>query len=306
MLENIKASGYALMATSMFLYSLCEALEKYLTKTYEPAQIIFFRSSVALLFADFITYKKGIVAYKYNKGLHLLRNVFAAGALFLTIYSLKHLPLSSYGFMAFTSPIFISVLSAIFLKEALSSSVIIPIILSFIGALILSYPFSDMSLNLGFTFAFLSSIFYASACVITKRVAHIDNFALYVSYTLVCFLMSGAFSYEKIVLQITDIPLFILIASIHFLAFQCLIFAYRKEELVKLSPLEYSTVIWSIILGYALWRYLPSFKEVAGGILIILGSLIVKRKELKMLLTDSFNKLFRNRTIISISHSNKD
>ena len=116
------------MAFSMFLYSLCEALEKQLTATYEPAQIIFFRSSVALIFAFWITYKRGLIAYKPDKGLHLLRNIFAAAALFLTIYSLKYLPFSSYGFMAFTSPIFISIFSSIFLKEKLSSLVIIPII----------------------------------------------------------------------------------------------------------------------------------------------------------------------------------
>jgi len=291
LLDKLKASGYALMALSMFLYSLCEALEKYLTNSYAPAQIIFFRSSIALIFALWITYKKGFAAYKPDKGLHLLRNLFAAGALFLTIYSLKHLPLSSYGFMSFTSPIFISIFSSIFLKEKLSSSVVIPIALSFSGGLIMSYPFNDMSLNLGFIFAFFSSILYASASVVTKQISHIDNLILYASYTFVCFLMSGLFSYDNIVLKVTDIPLFIVIALIHFMAFQCLIFAYRREELVKLSPLEYSTVIWSIFLGYLLWQHLPSYKELIGGLLVLIGSLIIKRDDLKLVIANRIKKL---------------
>ncbi len=278
----------------MFLYSLCEALEKYLTNTYDPAQIIFFRSSIALIFAVWITYNRGISAYKNDKGLHLLRNIFASGALFLTIYSLKYLPLSSYGFMAFTSPIFISIFSYIYLKENLTSSVIVPVILSFCGILIMTYPFADMAVNLGFFFAFMSSIFYASSCVITKKIAHIDNLVLYASYTFVCFLISGAFSMNDLSLKLSDIPIFILIAFIHFLAFQCFILAYRKEDLVKLSPLEYSTVIWSICLGFLIWQHLPSYKEVLGGTFIIIGSIFVKREELKILFTKYFNKLIRD------------
>ena len=294
LIHNMKASGYLLMALSMFLYALCEALEKQLTNTYEPSQIIFFRSSIALIFAFLITYKKGLNAYKQEKGLHLLRNLFASGALFLTIYSLKHLPLSSYGFMSFTSPIFISVFSYIFLKEKILGSVIIPIILSFSGALIMSYPFSDINLNLGFIFAFFSSIFYASACIVTKRIAHIDNFVLYATYTVVCFLISTAFSFDNIEVNMKDIPLFVLITIIHFTAFQCLIFAYRKEDLSKLSPLEYSTILWSILLGYLLWKHVPSYKELSGGLLILLGSIILKREELKFLFVKGFNKFFRN------------
>jgi len=291
-LLNVKnISGYTLMALSMFLYSLCEALEKYLISIYQPQKIIFFRSAIALFFALWITFQKGITAFKPNKGLHLLRNLFAAASLFLTIYSLKHLPLSSYSFMSFTSPIFISIFSYLFLNEKLSSSVLIPILLSFGGILIMSYPFKDTDLNLGFIFAFLSSIFYALACVTTKRISHIDSFVLYASYVFVCFLIAGIFSIDDMNLRIIDLPLFILIALIHFLAFQCLIFAYRNEYLVKLSPLEYSTVIWSAILGFIIWQHLPSFKEIIGGVFILIGSIVIKRKELKTSFINAIRRL---------------
>lgn len=287
----LNVSGYALMALSMFLYSVCEALEKYLTNTYEPSQIIFFRSVLGLIFALWIIYKKGLKVFKPDKLLHFLRTIFAAGALLLTIYSLKYLPLSSYGFMTFTSPIFISFFSYLFLKESLSSSIIISVFISFGGILLISYPFSNIGVNLGLTFAFLSSIFYATSCIITKRISHIDNFALYASYIVVCLFVSGIFSIDNMTLQIKDIPLFIFLAFIHFLAFQCLIFAYRKEDLVKLSTLEYSTVIWSILLGFIIWKYLPSSKEILGGIFIILGSILVKHKELKNSIINALNRL---------------
>src|SRR5687768_15453007 len=99
------------MAISMFLYSLCEAIEKYLTATYEPYLILFFRSCVGLLVVFWITGDKGLKAYKPDYVWNILRNIFAGTAIFLTIYSLKHLPLSSYEFMTFTSPIFMSIFS---------------------------------------------------------------------------------------------------------------------------------------------------------------------------------------------------
>lgn len=279
----LKSSGYALMAISMFLFSLCEALEKYLTSIYEPAHIIMYRSFIGLFFVAWVIFRKGIDAFKTDKILHCLRNLFAAGSLFLTIYSLKHLPLSSYGFMSFTSPIFISLFSYLFLSEKLSNSVIMPVILSFGGILIMFYPFADMSLNQGLVFAFLSSVLYASACVVTKRISHIDNLVLYASYIITCLLISSVFSVDNFNFRLNDIPIFILIAFVHFLAFQCLIFAYRKEELIRLSPLEYTTILWSIVLGFLLWHHIPSYKELIGGSLVIFGSLISKKKGLELL-----------------------
>jgi drug/metabolite transporter (DMT)-like permease len=293
LLEKIKASGFLLMGLSVFLYSLCEALEKYLTKVYEPSQIIFFRSSIGILFALWIFFKKGMQAYKHDLFLHIFRNIFAAGALFLSIYSLKNLPLSSYEFMTFTAPVFIAMLSSLFLKEKLSRLIFISMGFSFVGALSMSYPFKDMSLNLGFVFAFFSTFAYASSVVITKRIAHLDNLILYSTYILTCFIMSGLFSSAHLSMQLKDLPLFILVAFIHFLAFQCLIFAFRKEELVKLSPLEYTSAAWSIVLGYLFWRYIPSLKELYGGILIILGSIIIKREKIKIIIIDKYRKIFQ-------------
>ena len=125
----------------------------------------------------------------------------------------------------------------------------------------------------------------------TKRISHIDSFVLYASYVFVCFLIAGIFSIDDMNLRIIDLPLFILIALIHFLAFQCLIFAYRNEYLVKLSPLEYSTVIWSAILGFIIWQHLPSFKEIIGGVFILIGSIVIKRKELKTSFINAIRRL---------------
>lgn len=287
----LKSSGYVLMALSMFLFSLCEALEKYITSIYEPAHIILYRSILGLFFVAWVTLRRGIEAFKPNKLLHLVRNIFAAASLFLTIYSLKYLPLSSYGFVSFTSPIFITIFSYFFLKERISNSVIMPILLSFCGILIMFYPFKDISLNLGLIFAFLSSVLYALACVVTKRISHIDALVLYASYIITCLLISSVFSVDNLKFRANDIPIFIFIAFIHFLAFQCFIFACRKEELIRLTPLEYSTVMWSIILGYIFWQHLPSYKELIGGIFVLFGSIFSKKKELKLLFLSSKKKL---------------
>ncbi|OJW49206.1 MAG: hypothetical protein BGO67_04415 [Alphaproteobacteria bacterium 41-28] len=305
MLEKIKLSGFTLMAISMFLYALTEAIEKYLTKAYEPYHIIFFRSSVGIALVIWITFTKGIQSYKQEIRLNILRNFLAAVALFLTIYSLKNLPLSSYEFMSFMSPVLVALLSAGFLKEKLPPFVFVSILLSIVGAAMMSYPFQNIGINLGLLFAFLSTFFNASAAVATKRLAHLDFYILYATYVLTCFVMSGLFSYGSIHLDLKDAPLFILIAFIHFVAFQFLILAFRKEDLVKLSPLEYTIAVWSVLLGYVFWGYIPASKELFGGLFIILGSIVIRRKELTSFARDGFNKLFRNRTVISKTKPNE-
>jgi len=112
--------------------------------------------------------------------------------------------------------------------------------------------------------------------------------------------MSGVFSYSKLHLNLKDVPLFILIAVIHFFAFQLLVYALRKEDLVKLSPLEYTTAVWSIIFGYILWRYIPGIKELSGGVLIIIGSIIAKRNELKVYFKNKYKNLYLRKNPASI------
>ena len=270
------------MALSMFLYSLCEALGKYLTSSYEPAQIIFLRSSVGILIVAWVTFNRGIQAYKTEFKLNITRNLLAATGLLLTLYSLKNLPLSSHEFISLMSPVFISLISAIFLKERLSLIIFFSISLSLIGVIIMSYPFKDTALSIGFCFALLSMLFNASAAVATKRIAHLDNLILYSTYILTCFIVSGVFAYDSLSLNLRDIPLFCLITILHFLAFQLLIQAFRREDLIKLAPLEYTSALWAITLGYIFWQYLPSHKELWGGSLIILGSLLVSMKKLKI------------------------
>ncbi|AIL13910.1 hypothetical protein IM40_11285 (plasmid) [Candidatus Paracaedimonas acanthamoebae] len=277
----IRISGYVLMLCSVFLYSLCEAVGKYLTNSYEPAQIIFFRSSVGMVIVIWVTFFKGVQAYKPQLKLNILRNFFAASGLFLTFFSLKNLSLSSHEFVALMSPIFIALLSAVFLNERLSQIIIISVMLSLLGVIIMLYPFEDFSIGLGLTFAIISTLFNASAAVVTKRLSNVEPLILYSAYIIVCFLTSGLFAYKNLILEVKDLPIFFLVAALHFFAFYFLILAFRKEDLVKLSPLEYTSAIWSVLLGYLFWQYLPSYKELLGGSLIIIGTLFAKGAEIK-------------------------
>jgi drug/metabolite transporter (DMT)-like permease len=286
------------MAISMFFYALCEAIEKYLTANYEPSLIIFFRSSVGMVFVAWVTLTQGLSAYNQEVKLNIIRNFLAAVALFLSIYSLRNLPLSSYEFISLMAPILVVLLSAGFLKEKLSPSTFTSFSFSLGGALVMAYPFANESLDLGLAFAFLATLFNASASVATKRLAHLNYSLLYATYILTCFIMSGIFSYGNIHLNLAEIPLFFLIAGVHFIAFQSLVLAFRKEDLVKLAPLEYTLAVWAIVLGYFMWSYVPTLKELTGGFLIIVGSIVVRRKELTSFIQKGFSKRFRNRTIV--------
>ena len=56
--------------------------------------------------------------------------------------------------------------------------------------------------------------------------------------------------------------------------------SYKFSEVSLVTPLKYLGLVFAIFFGYLIWGEIPSLKSLFGGLLVILSSIIIFRREL--------------------------
>lgn len=110
--KNRTAIG--VMCAGVLLLVVNDAIAKGLVARFDPFQILFARSVVALPFVVAIAWRRGggLAGLRSAKlSVHLLRAALAVGATYLFIASLAALPLAEATALIFTAPIFVAALS---------------------------------------------------------------------------------------------------------------------------------------------------------------------------------------------------
>ena len=61
-----------------------------------------------------------------------------------------------------------------------------------------------------------------------------------------------------------------------------LIQAFRYGEVSLLAPLEYTALIWAILLGLVIWGDVPTWWMLLGAVLVIASSLYIAHRETRL------------------------
>lgn len=136
------ATGIILMCTGVACLCVNDAIAKALTSGYSPLQILFLRNLIALPFALLIALRMGGTgALRSHRPLaHLMRGGLWIGATVLFFTSIKYLGLAEATALIFVAPLFITALSALFLREQVGWRRWLAVVVGFVGVLIAVRP----------------------------------------------------------------------------------------------------------------------------------------------------------------------
>ncbi len=56
--------------------------------------------------------------------------------------------------------------------------------------------------------------------------------------------------------------------------------SYKFSEVSLVTPLKYLGLVFAIFFGYLIWGEVPSLKSLIGGLLVILSSIIIFKREI--------------------------
>ena len=227
----------------------------------------------------FIFFRKHL-SWPKNINIQLARSIFLFLSTILFFYAISVISLAEALTLAFVSPLIVTLLSAILLKEQVGYRRWTAVIVGFIGAIIVIRPgFNEISLA---TFAGLGTgITYAFYVITTRKLSSIDSPLL----TLIFTGLSGAIIISIIVPFVWITPNFIQwlfligLAAVGTLGHFFLILSLNFAEASKLAPFAYFEIVTNIIIGYYFFGDLPDRWIWIGLIIIVSSGVYITTRE---------------------------
>lgn len=270
-----KASIFMLL--SAFSFSIMQIAVKYTAQTIPVAELVFMRNFVMLLVAGAITIKNKKPLYKDEKNLPLIlgRGIFGMLGVFLYFQATKYLPSAEASVLQKSSPFFVAIFAYITMKEPMSKADIISMIVAFTGVLFVTKP-SASGFNNYAIIALLSGIFAATAytCIGMLK-GREESHTIMLSFAIVtCICMIPLMIGDFKVPNLKEIIGLAIVGICGMLGQWFLTFAYMMAPAGKVSIFNYTTVIFTSILGYFIFGDKIDLFSGIGILLIFIGAYV--------------------------------
>ncbi|MBY0428419.1 MAG: DMT family transporter [Alphaproteobacteria bacterium] len=283
--KDAKHRGIIFALIAMMLFSCMAAIAKHFAGSYSAFQIAFFRFFFALFpLFPLIVSSGGLDVFKTQRFFgHVWRSVVGTASLICYFYSLQHLPLADAVAVSFTNPIFITLLSMVLLKEKVGINKWIAIALGFIGVLIIAKP-DGLTLNIGVFYGLASSLFYALAMISLRTLGGTEKVLTTTTYFTVlasCMLAIPA-ALSWVAPSFIDLMIFILCGLLAGIGQLFLTSAYQNAPPSVISPFNYSSILWAVIIGFLAWGQIPQLHVwIGAAIVIATGIYILQQQNIK-------------------------
>lgn len=244
-------------------------------------EIIAARAIVSLVISYLDVRRKGISPWGSNKKLLIARGVFGTLALMCVYYAVITLPLAEATLIQYLYPAFTAVIALLFLNERVHLSTIICIALSIIGLVVMVKPdlavggASQLPLS-SVAVAVLGALGSAIAYVLVRRLSQSEDSSVIIFYfPLIALPIAVLLPDESFVVPDGTALLLLVLVGVFTQVGQIgLTKAMQVEVASKATAYSYVQVVFSVILGWAVFAEIPTAWTLLGGSLIVAGTLI--------------------------------
>ena len=271
-----------LNVSAWMLLPLMDGLAKFLSQEIHFLQVVWGRYFFMALISLVITFLffRHHLKWPSNFQIQLIRSLFLFLSTILFFYAISIISLPEALTLAFVSPMIVTLLSAIILKEEVGFRRWSAVVVGFIGVLFVIRPgFNEV--NLATITALGCGICYAIYIISTRKLSNQDSPLL----TLIFTGLSGSIVISLIVpfywsdLTLIQLSLLVLLAAIGTLAHFLLILSLNFAEASKLAPLSYSEIIMNVIIGYYFFGDFPSQWVWIGLVIIVASGVYISFRE---------------------------
>jgi drug/metabolite transporter (DMT)-like permease len=264
------AAGIALMLLGCFVFSLNDALGKWLVATYSVGELLLIRSAAALCVLAPLAYREGYAAFAAmpRPRLQVLRVVLSSLEVGFFFWAVTYLPLADVTTFYLAGPIFVTAMSPFLLGETIGWKRCAAVIVGFIGVVIAMRP-SSAVFGLPALIALGGSILFALQMMATRSLRGTPDIVLATTQIFSTFLLGVlTASFGWVTPSARDLALFALLGLIAMFGLFCVNRSLKLAPASLVVPYQYSFILWAMILGYFVFGDVP-------GALLILGAVII-------------------------------
>lgn len=286
--------GIVLKLISAVLFAVMSALIRYLGVRYPIGEVVFFRSAFAIVPVVLVYAFRGELAAALRTESpfgQASRGALSIVGMFCNFGALARLPLIEANAIGFSSPLIGVALAALVLKERVRIYRWTAVTVGFVGVLVVLAPHlsgDELTLAMasatgvaGVVYALAGSITNAGTMIQTRHLTKSERTSSIVLYFSAICALSGAVTLPFWWLTPTMSELAVL-ATIGFLGGLGHIFlteSYRYAAASVVAPFDYTSMVWALVLGYAMFGETPTFMVVLGSAIIAGAGLFVIWRE---------------------------
>lgn len=283
-----------LKLASALVFALMSAAVRYLGEDVPLGQQVFFRSAFAML--------PLLVIYAGRQELHhalhtkrplghVGRGAISVAGMFLNFAALQRLPLSDATAISFAAPLITVALAAMFLGERVRIYRWSAVAVGFVGVIVMLWPYFDVghytgaaasaSAVVGASCGLLAAFTNAGSVVQTRRLTTTETTPSIVFYfSLICTIGGLAtLPFGWVMPNPMQLAVLIALGLLGGLAHVLVTESYRYAPASLVAPLDYTSLLWAFVLGYALFGEIPTiFVYVGAGIVAASGLFVIWRE----------------------------
>jgi drug/metabolite transporter (DMT)-like permease len=294
-LQHLPASrgplaGIAYKIASVLIFLVMSSLLK-ASDGVPAGELAFFRSSFAIMpVVAFLGWRGELrvgVRTRYPFG-HFWRGLAGTGGMMFGFFALTKLPLPEAVTLNYATPLIIVVLSAIFMGEMVRAYRWSAVVIGLGGVIVIAWPRLtlltsglDDAAGIGVLAALAGCMCAAVAMVQVRRLVQTERSATVVLY----------FSISSTLISLCTLPFgwvlptppqwaFLIVAGLAGGIAQILLTeSYRHAEMSVVAPFEYSSLIFSVLVGYLFFGEVPTIFMLIGGVIVVGSGLFIIYRE---------------------------
>ena len=274
--------GVLWMLIATFFFALMGTFVKLGGANFTPTELVFYRSSISLVFIITIM-RWNDVSYSSNYiKLHLTRSLIGFVSLLFFFYAINHLHLSTAISLNYTSPLFLGLLMPLILKRKVKKWLFLAVIIGFVGVFFILKPTFENQNHFAGLIGLVSGLGAAMAYLFVTQLGQLKEPVLRTIFyfTLISTICSACIMlFDEIhniqfehILNLLGLGVSATIAQI------AITKAYHVGNTLGNAGLSYLTIIFATIIGVILFDELIDWQTALGILLIIISGIFASKK----------------------------
>jgi drug/metabolite transporter (DMT)-like permease len=273
--------GMLWIALSGLIFSCFMALVRHVGSHMDPIQTSFMRYGFGLLFlAPFFIRLRWPDVVAANLKLHLLRGLMHGTGVMLWFYAMTRIPLAEVTAIGFTNPVFATIGAVLFLRESIRLPRIVAVVVGLFGALLIVRPgFAEV--DPGAIAMLIAAPIFAASDLCAKSLTRRESGPAVVAYlsiivTLVTFVPAMLVWKAP---TIEEWFITIVIAGLATVGHLCMTQGFKVGEMSAIQAAKFLQLLWSALIGYAMFAEAPGLYTWIGSAIIIASALYIAHRE---------------------------
>jgi drug/metabolite transporter (DMT)-like permease len=271
------------MLLAVAVFAVMDALLKLLAAHYAPMQVAFLRGVTSMPFVLLPVLLRGRARRLriVNLRLHLFRGALSVLMLGSFIFAVRESSLATTYSIFMCAPLVVAALSAPMLGETVGRAQWAVIAVGLTGVLLMLRPSGGDWVSMGSVAAVIAALCYSLA-VITLRVLSRTDTTESMVFWFTAMMAAGAgllsiSGWRPI--EYPDWPLLLGLGLAGSLGQHFITEAFRNAPVSVVTPLEYTALVWGVVLDFAIWHVLPGAVTLLGGAIVVGAGLYLIRRE---------------------------